>query len=503
MPDEDPLWPDGIPPRFRRSARVPRLGSPPVETSTTFQVLPTALSLALALMLLIWYSALQRQGRVSADLDRLGALISGGPPPAGRSLVEGACLEVQRVEAEVAPVTAVLGAIGPMARGLIRAPVVWIDVQTGVSIGPWLDVTHVRDAANHLCAGARLAARAKASGGAADPADVDASHASFARALTALDSVPVGTAKGLGRVGAHVEAIHASIMTRRLDPASLVALSMASGPTVAGVGRGATYLLVARAHAMGGSPDEVAIARVTIRDGSITEYRVNTAAGWEARGNAVPAPSGLASARGDGAWRLADFDWWMDFRLDAAQLLALWQSSGQDSTHIDGIVAVDLAAFGDGEASAAASESVARRLDGILYDAGATRAGAGVLLSVLERAANAGLGVAWMREPVVQAVVEARGWGGMLLVPPADQLAVVRRTMRGPRSHVIEVVGPVSSGVRVDGVAPRVRLVLGASFPVRAVAGADGPPELSRLGFVTVLDVPVARGDGTHVVPLS
>ena len=48
----------------------------------------------------------------------------------------------------------------------------------------------------------------------------------------------------------------------------------------------------------------------------------------------------------------------------------------------------------------------------------------------------------------------------------------------------------------------RVRLVVGASVPVRAVAGADGPPELTREGAVIVLDVPVARGDGTVVVPV-
>ena len=369
MSDEESPWPDGVTPRFRRSARVPRLGSPPVETSTTFQVLPTALSLALAFVLLIWYAVLQRQGRIEADLDRLGTIVAGGAPSAGRSAAEGACLEVQRVEAEVAPITAVVGAIGPMARGFIEVPVTWIDAQTGSSMGSWLEIARVRDAANDLCVGARLAARAVAMGGAADPTDVAASQTSFGRALAALESVPVGTTTGLGRVGMQMQAVHASITRHRLDAASLVALALASGPTVAGDGRGATYLLVARAHAAGGAPDAVAIARVTVRDGLITEYRVNTAAGWEPRETAVAAPTGLASSAAGTTWHLADFDWWLDFRRDAAQLLVLWQASGQDASHIDGIVAMDLTAVGDGEVAPVGGEAVAGRLDDLLHDA--------------------------------------------------------------------------------------------------------------------------------------
>ena len=501
MPDEESPWPDGVPPRFQRSARVPRLGSPPVQTSTAFQVVPTALSLALAFVLLIWYAVLQRQGRVSADLDRLGALVAGGAPSVGRSAAEGACLDVQRVEAEVAPITAVVGAIGPMARGFIEVPIAWIDAQTGASMAPWLELARVRDAANDLCAGVRFAARATSADGAANPTDLEASRAAFGRAITAIESIPLATATGLGRVGAQIETVRTLIARHRLDAASLAALSVVSGPTVAGEGRGATYLLVVRAHAVGGAPDGVAIARVTVRDGAITEYRVNSAAGWEARDAAVPTPTGLASSGAGTAWRLAEFDWWLDFRRDAAQLLTLWQASGQDASHIDGIVAVDLAAVGDGGAETGGGGAIARRLDGILHDA-TSREGAGALLSALGRAANDGLAVAWMREPAVQAVIEARGWAGLPVAPPVGQVAVVRRAAKGPRSQVVDVVGPIASGVRFDGVAPRVRLVVGESAPVRAVVGADGPVEATREGEVIVLDVPVARGDGTVVVPL-
>ena len=291
------------------------------------------------------------------------------------------------------------------------------------------------------------------------------------------------------------------IARHRLDAASLVALSVVSGPTVAGEGRGATYLLVVRAHAAGGAPDGVAIARVTVRDGSITEYRVNSAAGWEARDAAVPAPTALASSGAGTAWHLADFDWWLDFRRDATQLLTLWQAWGHDASHIDGIVALDLAAFGDGGAEIVGGEAVARRLDDILHDA-TSREGAGALLSAVVRAALDGLAVAWMREPAVQAVIEARGWAGLPVIPLADQVAVMRRAVRGPRSQVLEAVGPIASGVRVDGVAPRVRIVVGASAPVRAVVGAAGPVEATTVGEAVVLDVPVARGDGAVLVPL-
>ena len=503
MPDEESPWPDGIPPRLRRSARVPRLGTPPAETSATFQVLPTVLSLTVALVLLVWYATLQRHGRVIADLDRLGVIVAGGAAPAGRSVAEGACLEVQRVEAEVAPIVALIGGVGEVVGDPVSAPFAWFDVQTGASLAPWLGAARVRDAATHLCAGVRLAARAVASGGVALPVDVAASQASFNRAIESLGSVPADAVTGLGRVGAHVGTVRTAIAKHRLDAASLVALVISAGPTEAGEGRGATYLLVARAHLPDGSPDAVAIARVTVRDGTIVGHHVNTAPGWDSRGGTTAAPPGLAAQAGDRIWHLADYDWWLDFRNDAAQLLGLWQAAGEDAAVIDGVLALDITAFGEVGVATVDSAAVAHRLDGVLLDAAASRAATGALVSALERAANEGLAVAWMREPAVQAVVEARGWAGAPALLPADQVAVARRALRGPRSHVVEVVGPREAGVRVEGATQRVRLVVAASVPVRSVHGADGLVESTREGDVIVLDVPVGRGGGTVVVPVG
>ena len=98
-------------------------------------------------------------------------------------------------------------------------------------------------------------------------------------------------------------------------------------------------------------------------------------------------------------------------------------------------------------------------------------------------------------------VVAVRAGAPALL--PADQVAVARRALRGPRSHVVEVVGPREAGVRVEGATQRVRLVVAASVPVRSVHGADGLVESTREGDVIVLDVPVGRGGGTVVVPVG
>jgi hypothetical protein len=473
------------------------------ETSATFQVLPTVVSLTVALVLLVWYATLQRHGRVIADLDRLGVIVAGGAPPPGRSVAEGACLEVQRVEAEVAPITAFVGNVGEVVGGPVSAPVAWFDAQTGTSLTSWLGAARVRDAAAHLCAGVRLAARAVAPGTIAAPADVAASQASFRRAIASIESVPAGAVTGLGRVGTHVDTVRAAIEAHRLDATSLVALAIAAGPTVAGEGRGATYLLVARAHLPDGLPDAVAIAQVTVRDGTIVGHRVNTGSGWEPRGGTTPAPPGLAAQAGDLTWHLADYDWWLDFRHAAAQLLGLWQAAGEDASVIDGVLALDITAFGEVGVATVDSAAVAHRLDGLLLDAAASRAATGALVSALERAANEGLAVAWMREPAVQAVVEARGWAGVPALVPADQVAVARRTIRGPRSHAVEVVGPRSVGVRVDGTTQRVRLVVAASVPVWSVHGADGPVETILEGGLIVLDVPVGRDGGTVVVPVG
>ena len=155
------------------------------------------------------------------------------------------------------------------------------------------------------------------------PVDVAASQASFNRAIESLGSVPAGAVTGLGRVGAHVGTVRTAIAKHRLDAASLAALVISAGPTEAGEGRGATYLLVARAHLPDGSPDAVAIARVTVSDGTIVGHHVNTAPGWDSRGGTTAAPPGLAAQAGDRIWHLADYDWWLDFRNDAAQLLGL------------------------------------------------------------------------------------------------------------------------------------------------------------------------------------
>jgi hypothetical protein len=491
----------------------------PAETSATFQILPTALSLILALVLLVWYATLQRQSRVAADLDRLDAIIVGGAPPPGRSVAEGACLGVQRIESEVAPITTVLSTIGSAARGVLEVPVAWIDAQTKTALRSWLEIARVRDIAHELCAGVRFAARAVATDGTAVRADTEASQASFGRALAVLESLPVGAANGLGRVGVRSEALRSAILTYRLDAASLTALAIAAGQTEAGNGRGATYLLVVRAHPPALSaalprergearsdeaPDAVAIARVTIRDGAIVECRVDSAAAWEAGGATLPAPTGLVSADADAGWHLADFDWWLDFRRDAAQFLVMWQASGQDASQIDGIVAVDLAAFtfnrevkatGDGAA-------LAQHVDEVLRGMASSRVETGALLSALERAARDGLAVAWMREPAVQSVVEARGWAGLPVVPSADHVAVVRRALRGPRSHIVQDVGPVASGVRVDGVSSRARLVVAATVPIGAVHGAIGPVESIRVGDAVILEVPVARDESTVLMPI-
>lgn len=497
--------PGGDPSRYRPGGRHRWIGPRPRETSAAFQVVPTAVALALAFVLLAWYGVLQRQVRVTAALDRFEAILAGGAVPPGRSVVEAACLEVQRIEGDVLPLAVAADAAGD---GIVASALDLADGMTGVPLRPWLSAGRVRAAVRDVCVGARHAARAWAAGAEGSASDLDAARASYARGLDALASVDaraLASAAGLARAGLHLGEARAAVAAHGLDAPSLVALTLAAGPTVAGEGRGALWLVVARAHAPGGAPDAVAIARVSVRDGAVVAVQVDTAAGWEARTQAfAPAPTGLARQAPSPGWHLADFDWWLDFRRAALQLLALWGGAAHDAAAIDGVVAIDAAVIGGAGGTVGGgmdAAAVARHLEEALGAARGSRAGTGALLASLAAAARDGMAVAWARDPAVQAVVEARGWAGVPEALPPDGAGVVRRAARGARAWRIEAVGPASAGVRVTG-SGSARVVVAASVPVRAVAGASGPVEATREGDLTVLDVTSVE-DGAEIRPVG
>ncbi len=493
-----------------------RVGPRPVETSQAFQVVPTAVSLALAFVLLVWYGALQRQVRVTMNLDRLEVILDGGAPPAGRSVAEGACVEVQRVEVEVSPLLVVMGASAGAGRPVVAPAVGWVERATGVPLMPWVDIGAVREAARGLCDGTRHAARARLPG--ADPAaaraDVEASRRAFARAITAVGTIDplvqqpasVTRVPGLARVGSRLVKFRQVIDAHALDAPALTALALASGPVVEGEGRGATYAIIARAHPDGGGADAMAIARVTVRDGAIIGHRVDTAAGWQGgRPSGLQAPAALARATGSLDWRLADFDWWLDFRRGSAQFLALWSVAGHDAAGIDAIIAIDeaiLDRLGAPPVTGSKDDAaVAGRLEAVLQARTGDRLGAATLVAALASSGEVGMAVAWFREAAVQAVVEARGWAGLAAPAPAGEVSTLRRAARGARAHVREVIdaGVVPEGVRLGhapGGAPdgTMRVVIDAAVGVRAVTGAGGTVEVAREGALATYDIPVGPG---------